>query len=410
MKIQEHISLKELTTMKIGGIARYFCRVENENDLREALAFARSKDIPFAILGGGSNVLIHDKGFKGLVIRVDIRGVECSEVPPPSIPLTGAVHPSHPKTDAQGLAKLQVFASHPLKRGEGKESANSVIVIVGAGENWDSFVAEAVKRGLWGIENLSGIPGTVGATPVQNIGAYGAEIKDVLEWVEAFDAKHGEARRIANADCGFEYRSSIFKNPENKRLIITRVAFRLKKDGVPNLSYKDLKERFKIYDLRFKKERPALADIRKAVLEIRSKRFPDLKEFGTAGSFFKNPIISVEKYDELKKKFPDLPGFPIDADRRGYKDTQMNADKNGLLRIKDKGLKIKVSLAWILDNICGLKGYRKGNVALFEKQPIVLVNTGGATSNEIKEFAEEIIACVKSKTGIEIEWEVQKIQ
>ena len=372
MRIQEHISLKELTTLKIGGVARYFVLAQSISELKEAIAFAKEKEVPFMILGGGSNILIHDSGFQGLVIKNEFKGIE---------------YPSH-RTET-----------------EQERGTDTKLIIAGAGESWDELVATTVERELWGLENLSGIPGSVGATPVQNIGAYGAEIKDTLEWVEVFDAESGEVQRIANADCEFEYRDSIFKNPENKCLIITSVAFRLKTNGTPNLEYKDLKERFKIQDSRFKKEWPALADIRKAVLEIRSKKFPDLTQFGTAGSFFKNPIISQEQFDKLKKQYPDLHGFSLSYSplRKGA----LPSSAGGMLASSNQKLMVKLPLAWILDNICNLKGYRKGNVALFEKQPIVLVNLGDATADEIKEFAEEIIACVKSKTGIDIEPEVQ---
>jgi UDP-N-acetylmuramate dehydrogenase len=269
-----------------------------------------------------------------------------------------------------------------------------------------------------------------------------------LEWVEVLDSKTRKLRKLSNKECGFGYRDSVFKRPGGKRFIVTRVALRLKRKGVPNLEYRDLESYFygaadssfpkggtrvgegggfssfpkgggksssrriskslglrplplekgenpsrtisekgSVLPLR-KGELPTLGAIRRAVLEIRSHKFPDLHECGTAGSFFKNPIISKAKFEALKRKFLDLPGFP-------FSDTRSNL--------------VKVPLAWILDNICGLKGYAKGNIRLFEKQPIVLVNTGGASAKETKRFAEEIIMCVKAKTGIDIEWEVQKI-
>lgn len=358
MNIQEHISLKELTTMKIGGVARFFCMVTSEADMREAFAFAKEKGIVVTILGGGSNVLVGSDEIHALVIKVDVRGVEW------------------------------------------KDEGDTVLVIGGAGQSWDALVAEAVRRELWGIENLSGIPGTVGAAPIQNIGAYGTEVKEVIEWVEVFDIALGKLRQLTNAECRFAYRDSIFKH-EGKKLMVTKVAVRLKKAGVPNLEYKDLKRYF-AHD-----PAPSLVRIRATVLEIRSKKFPDLNEFGTAGSFFKNPIIPKAQFDELQKKYPDLPGFPMDADIRGFGNTRMLADDS--LRIKDKGLRIKIPLAWILDNICGLKGYEKGNVKLFEKQPIVLVQNGSASAEEIESFAKEISDRVREQTGIIVEWEVQKI-
>ncbi|MDO8620435.1 MAG: UDP-N-acetylmuramate dehydrogenase [bacterium] len=346
LRIQEHISLKEFTTMKIGGTARFFAVVTSADELAEALAVAHEKKCRLVVLGGGSNTLVSEGTIDAFVVKIAIRGTMW------------------------------------------KDEGTSVLVIAGAGENWDGLVAEAVLRGLWGVENLSGIPGTVGATPIQNIGAYGTEVQEVIEWVEVFDTKTGKIEQFTKEACGFSYRDSIFKRPEGKAFVVTRVAFRLQKNGTPNLAYKDLKERFKIPDSGFKNkdDKPSLTDIRNAIIEIRSKKFPDLKEFGTAGSFFKNPIISSERFSELKKTYPDLPGFE--------------------LRTSNLELRIKVPLAWVLDNICGLKGFEKGNVKLFEKQPIVLVQNGSASSEEIEAFAKEIIASVKTKTGIDVEWEV----
>ncbi len=366
MNIQEHVSLKELTTMKVGGHARYFVIATTVQDLSDAVSCAKEKDIPVVVLGGGSNMLIHGGDINALVIKNEIRGIE--------------------------------WESH---------GSNTEQVVVGAGESWDGFVAEAVTRELWGVENLSGIPGTVGASPVQNIGAYGVEIKDVLLWVEVFDITSGKMRRLSRVECELGYRDSLFKKPEGKKFVVTKVAFTLRKEGVSHTEYKDLKTYFAsgfslslegenerggahptsiLPSKEGRRKEPTLAEIRKAVLEIRSGKFPDLSICGTAGSFFKNPIVSKEKFDELKKKYPDLPGFE--------------------LRMKDKGLKIKIPLAWILDHVCGLKGYEKGNVKLFEKQPIVLVQNGSASAGEIEIFAQEIIAKVKTKTGIEVEWEV----
>ncbi|OHA20406.1 MAG: UDP-N-acetylenolpyruvoylglucosamine reductase [Candidatus Taylorbacteria bacterium RIFCSPHIGHO2_01_FULL_51_15] len=377
MHISEHISLKELTTLKIGGVARYLASVSEVSELREALHFAEERKLPVIILGGGSNVLIANGEINSLVIKIDIKGIEWKEGAPPTLPT--------------------------LKRGEGKGGAEDFVnVIASAGESWDGLVVEAVRRGLWGIENLSGIPGTVGATPIQNIGAYGVEIKDLIEWVEVFDTKVGIVRRLSNVECGFAYRDSIFKHPEGKGFIVLRVALRLKKGGIPNLAYRDLKEifnsQFSILNEREKEERQSRLtpqDVRKAVLDIRSKKFPDLGKFGTAGSFFKNPIISKERFDELKKRFPNLPGFPL---------TRFD------LTSGERSNLVKVPLAWILDNVCNLRGYERGNVKLFEKQPIVLVQNGLASSEEIESFAKEIATRVKEKTGIDIEWEVQKVK
>ncbi len=371
--------------MKIGGTARYFAVVTDTCELEEAVNFAKEKVMPILLIGGGSNILIAGGEINALALKIEIKGVEWKEAPQFSI------------------FNLQFSRS------------KSVLVIAGAGESWDGLVSEAVKRGLWGIENLSGVPGSVGGTPIQNIGAYGTEVKDTILWVEVFDTKTGERRKLSNEACGFAYRDSVFKRPEGRSLVVTRVAFRLQKNGTPHLEYKDLKNHFLgsyspfskgstqtasseegckssgLAATSFKKGgMPSLSEIRKAVLEIRSKKFPDLCEWGTAGSFFKNPIIPEAQWSELKKKFPDLPGFPLPST---------------LYPLPS----VKVPLAWVLDNICNLKGFAKGNVKLFEKQPIVLVQNGFASAEEVEAFAKEIISQVKEKTGIEVEWEVQKI-
>jgi len=376
MHIQEHTSLKEFTTMKIGGTARYFAVVTTTRELQEAVNFAKEKGIPTLLLGGGSNILIAGGEINALALKIEIKGVEWKEAP-----------------------QFSIF-NFQFSR------SKSVLVIAGAGESWDGLVKEAVERGLWGIENLSGVPGSVGGAPIQNIGAYGTEIKETIEWVEIFDTRTGELKKLSNKECEFEYRDSMFKRPEGKTLIVTRVALRLQKNGTPHLEYKDLRESFKLEVLSSKEEKEkrvkqiTLSEVRKAVIEIRSKKFPDLKEFGTAGSFFKNPIIPEAQFYELKKRYPGLPGFSLDA--KPARTTEDSVQSGGRSTLNA----VKIPLAWVLDNICGFKGFEKGNVKLFEKQPIVLVQNGLATAEEVEVFAKEIIATVKEKTGIEIEWEV----
>ena len=353
------VSLASLTTFKIGGKARHFFPIKEERDIREAISFAAKKHLPIFVLGGGSNVLVSDEGFSGVVIYVATSGISYEE---------------------KGGATFSRAA---------------------AGVSWDTFVADTVSRGLWGLENLSGIPGTVGAAPIQNIGAYGAEAKDSIESVRALDMRTGKEKIFSNTDCKFEYRDSFFKSVEGKNFIVTEVTFRLSKEPKPNISYKDLKEYFgepqeaQVFSLRNASaltrrsvaagsvlaRKPVLPAIREAVLEIRSKKFPDLSKVGTAGSFFKNPVISKEHFEKLKTKYPDTPFF---------------AAKNG----------VKVPLAFILDKICGLKGFKKGSVELFANQPLVLINQGGATAKDIKNFSAEIKKIVKEKTNIDIEEEV----
>lgn len=338
--IQENILLRDYTTFKIGGHARYFTIIKNIDELKEVAVFIKNNKLPFFVLGGGSNVLISDQGYNGLIIKNEIKGKFYKEM-----------------------------------------SKTSYLLTFGAGENWDEAVAYSISKGFFGLENLSGIPGTVGASPVQNIGAYGQEIKNVLTSVKVVDIETGEEIIINNLNCFFSYRYSIFKKLASKKYIIVEVSFLLKNNSQVNIGYKDLQ----LYFLERKNLKPKLNDVRTAVLEIRSMKFPDLNNHGLAGSFFKNPIISLEKFSELKERFPAMPCFP-------------EADEN-----------VKVPLAWILDNICQLKGYREGNVGLYDKQPVILVNYGGATEKEVSVFAKKISDIVETKTGLCIEWEVEKV-
>lgn len=340
LNIQENIPLKSYTTFKIGGPARYFVAVKNVAELREAINFSKEKRISFFVLGGGANILVSDAGYPGLVIKNEIKNKVCLDTLP-----------------------------------------GASLVIFGAGEDWDQVVDYTISKNLYGLENLSGIPGTVGASPVQNIGAYGQEVKNVICSLKALDSETLEEEIFNNEDCYFSYRDSIFKRGENKRYIITEVSFVLKREAQVNIGYKDLQ----LFFLGKGIVKPSLKEVREAVLEIRSNKFPDLKTTGLAGSFFKNLIIFQAEFIKLKGQYPNIPGF---------------AEPND---------KVKVPLAWILDNICNLKGYKENKVGLYEKQPIILVNFGEATEKEVSKFAEKIFAKVKEKINLDIEWEVEKI-
>lgn len=338
MKISENIPLAQYTTFKIGGPARFFCIVSSEQELVEAINFAKDKHLRLMVLGGGSNVLISDAGFNGLVVKNEIMGIEIIQ-----------------ETDQYTVAK------------------------VGAGEMWDDFVDWSVDKGLYGIENLSAIPGTVGAAPVQNIGAYGAEISDVIEQVRVFDTTTMSFSEMAKDKCGFEYRDSIFKKDKG-RYVVSQVVFKLAKTGNINIEYKDVKEYFEKNN---KSHELGLSDVREAVVNIRWGKLPDWKLWGTAGSFFKNPVISAERYEELKKKYPELPAWP------------------------GSGGRVKVSAAWILDKICDAKNIKRDNVGVYGKQALVVVAKNGATADEVVGFSRELMDLVLEKTGIKIEAEVE---
>lgn len=338
--IEENKILAPLTTMRVGGPARFFRVASNDTDISEAVLFAEEKGLPCFVLGEGSNILVADGGIQGLVLKI--------------IPTTLS------------------FEDHTNGR---------VLLTADAGAHWDTLVGEVVAKNLFGIENLSLIPGTAGAAPVQNIGAYGAELADTLEWIEAFDSHARKKIRLGKGECGFGYRDSIFKKKDGKDLIITRIALALQKNGTVQTGYKDTRDYFKARGI----EKPTLVEVRRAIIDIRTAKLPDLEKVGTAGSFFKNPIISKGEYDALCADYHELPGF-----------------------ILSDG-KVKVPLAWIIDHICGMKGARRGAVGTHDKQPLAIVNYGGATAREVKDFADEIANAVKEKTGITPEYEVSLV-
>jgi UDP-N-acetylmuramate dehydrogenase len=339
MNIREHEPLRLHTTLRTGGPARYFAEADTEEVLREALAFARERALPVFVLGGGSNVLAGDEGFRGLVVRMATRGVRFAD------------------------------AAGPV-----------VEVVAEAGESWDALVASTVERGLRGLENMSLIPGQVGAAVVGNIGAYGAEVQDTLLWAEALDRRTGQVRRWAAAECAFGYRTSFFKTPAGRQWLVLRAAFGLRPDGAPHVAYRDLQDYFAARGV----SAPSLAEVRAAVIAVRRRKLPDVTTVGTAGSFFKNPVISRGQYEALAARYPNLPGH-------------------------DEGPgKVKVPLGWILDHICGLKGARCGRVGTHATQALVIVNDGG-TAAEVEQFARKLAGAVKAQTGLDVEWEVERV-
>lgn len=333
MLIEHNVPMAPLTTFQTGGSARFFVAVKTLQDIQEAIRFAKEQGVRILPLGSGSNVLFPDNETSILVAKNEILG-------------------------------------HKVVQ----ETDRDLSITVGAGESWDGFVEYAVNRGWYGVENLSLIPGTVGAAPVQNIGAYGSEVGEVIDTVQAVHLDSGEVKVFSKEECAFAYRDSVFKR---EPWFITAVTFRLEKSGRVNIGYKDLKEFFKD---RYSSS-VSLAEIRETVISIRKNKLPDVKKVGTAGSFFKNPIITSGEYTELQTQYPELPGFP-------------------------SGDKVKVPLAWILDKVLNLKGYRDGAVGLFETQPLALVNYGGATTQDILHFSQKIEALVLEKTGIILEKEV----
>lgn len=335
--VRSNISLANFTTLKTGGLAMYFVSVANVSELKEAVSFAEQKKLPLFVLGGGSNILVSDTGFAGLVIKMEMKGVDYSDLD-------------------NGLVSL----------------------VVGAGEIFDEVIEDSVAKNYWGLENLSYIPGTVGATPVQNVGAYGVEVSDVIESVTVFDVVLKKIIILDKKKCNFNYRDSFFKKEAGRASIIISVKFILSKIAQPKLSYADLCKKFIETSIS-----PVI--IREEIISIRKNKFPDWNLVGTAGSFFKNPIISPDEATALLALYPEIPTY--------------NTLTNN----------VKVSLGFILDKICNLRGYRIGNVRLFENQALVLVADKGATTSEIISFVTVVKNEVYKKTKIKINMEVTTI-
>lgn len=336
--IREHVALGNLTTLKVGGDARYYAEVHTIEDIKEAGLFAAQTALPLFVLGGGSNILVADSGYDGVVMHMKLRGVTY------------------------------------VTNGDG-----SVLVTAAAGEVFDELVASTVDRGLWGLENLSHIPGSVGATPIQNVGAYGVEVSSLIYAVVTYHVPSQTIRTFTADECQFGYRDSFFKTSIGREYVVTAVQFLLRTTPTPRLLYKDLSDYFG-------NQIPQLQEVREAVIVIRSKKFPDWKTTGTAGSFFKNPIVTRMRAAELRERFPNLPLYEAPHNQ------------------------MKCSLGFILDQVCGLKGFRLGKVRLYEQQALVVVVDEGATEKSVSEFAKIISTRVFDATGIIIEREVITIE
>lgn len=336
MNIAENISLKSYNSFGIDVSARYFAKFSSINELLNLLQDSRAKNL--LVLGGGSNILF-TKPYDGFIIKNELKGIEVL-----------------------------------------REDSEFYYVKVQAGENWHSFVQYCIEHNYAGVENLSLIPGNVGASPMQNIGAYGVEIRDVFYELEACHLKEHTIHTFGLADCHFGYRESIFKNKYVNRFAIINVTFRLRKQPEFHTGYGAIEQelaKMQISELTIKA-------ISEAVISIRRSKLPDPAKMGNAGSFFKNPLIPVTQFEELKKSYPSIPGYP--------------AQEN----------KIKIAAGWLIEQ-CGWKGYRKSDAGCYDKQALVLVNYGYATGQEILALSESIIQTVTAKFHIVLEKEVNII-
>ncbi len=351
MKFLENIKLSDHTTFRIGGPAKYFVEVITLNDVLEALAFSEKKQLPVLALSGGSNVLVSDQGFEGLVLKLGIKGIE------------------------------KII-----------ENNEEVVLKVGSGEMWDKVVAFAVESGLWGIENLSHIPGRVGGFAVQNVGAYGQEAKDVVVSVDAYDTLEKKLVTIDNKTCEFGYRKSIFNTSKRGRYIILYTRIKLLTNGKPNLSYVDLAQAIEGKEINLK-------NIREAIIQIRNRKFPYpvSAETGNSGSWFKNIILSNDELNILKEKLKASFDHEVQVRLQSYEN-----------RFKlPEG--VKIPAAFLLD-ICGLKGLKFGGAVINPNQPLVIVNSSGhATASDVLHIVRVVKKEVLTKTGINLSIEPELI-
>jgi UDP-N-acetylmuramate dehydrogenase len=342
--IQENIPLAPLTTFKVGGPARYFVEAVTEEEVKTAVAHAAQRQWPLFVLGGGSNLLIADEGWPGLVLKIAITGI------------------------------TEQRSTQPA------ESGNDVFQ-AGAGHGWDSFVAHTVRANYSGIECLSGIPGTVGGTPIQNVGAYGQEAAETIACVRVLEIATGQVHELNNSECGFAYRSSIFNSAQRDRYIVLQVTYRLSRNGAPRLEYADLKEHFAGFS-----GTPSLQQVRGAVCAIRQSKAMLIvdgdEDCRSAGSFFKNPLVSRDEANRIEalarqlvpgRELPQYPG------------------ENGL---------IKLSAAWLVEQAGIHKGYDRGPVGTSRKHALALVNRGGAMARDILTLKDDIQQRVMNVWGV----------
>lgn len=333
MQLCEKVALSAYTTFGVGGPARWFARATNEASVVEAVSWARQRGLPLFVLGGGSNLLVSDDGFPGLVLHMAIKGM--------------------------------------AQEGEAFHAA--------AGENWDGFVSLTVERKYGGIECLAGIPGTVGGTPIQNVGAYGQEVAETIETVRVLDTGTMQFRDLAAAACGFGYRSSAFNSDQRGRFIVTRVTYRLRKNAAPTLAYADLQRHIAAHT-----ESPTLAETAAAVREIRHSKGMLLvdgePDCHSAGSFFRNPAVTQDQYAEIASQVAaPVPRFAVAA-----------------------GL-VKIPAAWLVENAGFHKGYVMGAAGISSRHTLAIVNRGGATAKDILKLRDAIIGAVEAKFRVRLE-------
>lgn len=337
--VESNVDLKPYNTLNISARARYFASIESSDQLQDILRHPESSGLSIRIIGGGSNILFVDD-YDGLVLHIAIKGREVID-----------------------------------------ETDDHVWLKVGAGENWHQTVRYCIDNGWGGIENLSLIPGTVGAAPIQNIGAYGVELAEVFEWLEGMDIEGRAMRRYEKEFCEFGYRDSIFKGELKGIVIVTQVVLKLSKNPKLNTSYGAIQSELTNRDI----TDPTIEDISDVVIDIRNSKLPNPKTLGNAGSFFKNPVIDENRYQQITQQYPNAPGYPMEDG------------------------KVKVPAGWLIEE-AGWKGKVVGNTGTYKQQALVIVNHGGATGDEILQLADDIQQSVEDLFGIALVPEVNIIK
>jgi UDP-N-acetylmuramate dehydrogenase len=337
MQFLEEVPLAPYTTFQIGGPARWFAEAVSEDDIAAGIAFAAERQLPLFILGGGSNLLVSDAGFSGLVLRIAIRGI----------------------------------------------TSTGEIISAAAGEDWDGLVAYVVAEGLAGVECLSGIPGTVGGTPVQNVGAYGQEVSQTIVTVRAFDRKMGQFVDLPASDCGFSYRRSIFNSSQRDRYVVSRVHYALHKGAPASFAYADVARYFAARNV----TAPTLVEVRDAVRSIRAQKGMLLMsgdaDCRSAGSFFKNPVVPASVVDSLAQ--------------------DLGVEKQSIPAYPAPQGEVKLSAAWLIERAGFAKGYALGNAGISSRHTLALINRGGASASEVTALRDQVIAAVASRFAVRLE-------
>jgi UDP-N-acetylmuramate dehydrogenase len=341
MQFLAEVPLAPYTTFRIGGPARWFAEAASEDDIAAGIAFAVERQLPLFVLGGGSNLLVSDSGFPGLVLRIALRGISSSQ------------------------------------------QNGRVIVSAAAGEDWDGLVAYAVAMDCAGVECLSGIPGTVGGTPVQNVGAYGQEVSQTIVTVRAFDRKTAQFVDLAASACGFSYRRSLFNTTQRDRYVVSRVEYALNEHGPANFAYADLARHFVARNVLS----PTLLEVRDAVRSIRAQKgmllMPDDPDCRSAGSFFKNPIVPVAALDSLAQ--------------------ELGVERQRIPAYPAQDSEVKLSAAWLIERAGFPKGYVLGKAGISSRHTLALINRGGASAAEIIALRDRIAETVASRFAIRLE-------